>query len=58
MLGAGAVLGVLEQAMRAALTCAGAALLEAVLASDGDGYRGPRAGCGCGSEERRVGKEC
>jgi hypothetical protein len=38
---------VLEQAMRAALTSAGARLLEAVLA-DGTGYRGPRAGCGCG----------
>jgi hypothetical protein len=50
MLGAGAVLGVLEQAMRAALTSAGAALLEAVLAGDGDGYRGPRAGCGCGGQ--------
>ena len=36
--------------MRAALTSAGAALLEAVLASDGDGYRGPRAGCGCGGQ--------
>jgi hypothetical protein len=50
MLGAGAALGVLEQAMRAALAAAGAALLEAVLASDGDGYRGPRAECGCGGQ--------
>jgi hypothetical protein len=38
---------VLEQAMRAALTSAGARLLEAVLAG-GTGYAGPRAGCGCG----------
>jgi hypothetical protein len=43
----GAGLGVLEQAMRVALTAAGARLLEAVLAG-GTGYRGPRAGCGCG----------
>jgi len=47
MLGSGAALGVLEQAMRAALAAAGARLLEALLASD-DGYAGPRAGCGCG----------
>ncbi len=50
MLGAGAALGVLEQAMRAALACVGARLLEAVLAGDGDGYAGPRAGCGCGGQ--------
>ena len=37
MLGSGAGLGVLEQAMRAALTNPGTRLLEAVLASDGDG---------------------
>ena len=43
----GAGLGVLEQAMRAALTSAGARLLEAVLAG-GTGYCGPRAGCGSG----------
>jgi hypothetical protein len=49
MLGGGAVLVVLEQAMRAALTSAGARLLETVLAGDGDGYAGPRAACGCGS---------
>jgi hypothetical protein len=49
MLGAGAALGVLEQAMRAALTLAGARLLEAVLAGE-DGYAGPRAGCGCGGQ--------
>jgi hypothetical protein len=50
MLGQGAALGVLEQAMRAALTSAGARLLEAVLAGDGDGYAGPRAACGCGGQ--------
>jgi hypothetical protein len=49
MLGGGAVLVVLEQAMRAALTSAGARLLETVLAGDGDGYAGPRAACACGS---------
>jgi hypothetical protein len=45
MLGSGQALGVLEDAMRAALTSAGARLLEAVLAGDGDGYAGPRAAC-------------
>jgi len=49
MLGSGQALGVLEQAMRAALTCAGARLLEAVLAGQ-DGYCGPRAGCGHGHQ--------
>jgi hypothetical protein len=50
MLGTGAALGVLEQAMRAALTSAGARLLEAVLAGE-DGYCGPRAECGgCGGQ--------
>jgi hypothetical protein len=44
MLGAGAALGVLEQAMRAALSSAGARLLEAVLAGE-DGYAGPHARC-------------
>ncbi len=44
MLGAGAALGVLEQAMRAALATAGARLLEAVLAGE-DGYAGPHAEC-------------
>lgn len=48
MLGAGAALGVLEKAMRAALASAGARLLETVLASDGDGYAGPHAKCGNG----------
>lgn len=47
MLGQGAGLGVLEQAMRAALAAADARLLEAVLAGD-DGYQGPRADCGSG----------
>ena len=51
MLGSGAGLGVLEQAMRAALTSSGTRLLEAVLASDGDGYCGPRAACSnCGGQ--------
>ena len=50
MLGAGAGLGVLEQAMRAALTSAGARLLETVLAGDGDGYAGPHAARGCGRQ--------
>jgi hypothetical protein len=44
MLGTGAALGVLEQAMRAALTTAGARMLEAVLAG-ADGYAGPHARC-------------
>jgi hypothetical protein len=54
MLGAGAVLGVLEQAMRAALASAGARLLETVLAGE-DGYCGPRAGCGCGGQAGYAG---
>jgi hypothetical protein len=49
MLGQDTALGVLEQAMRAALTAAGGRLLEAVLAGE-DGYRGPRAGCGQGHQ--------
>jgi hypothetical protein len=48
MLGQGSALGVLEQAMRAALNAAGARLLQAVLAGDGDGYAGPHAKCGAG----------
>jgi hypothetical protein len=40
---------VLEQAMRAALTSAGAALLEAVLAGE-DGYCGPHARCPAGHQ--------
>jgi hypothetical protein len=51
MLGSGAGLSVLEQAMRAALTSSGARLLEAVLAGDGDGHCGPRAACSnCGGQ--------
>ena len=50
MLGQGAALGVLEQAMRAALACTGTRLLQAVLDGDGDGYAGPRAACGCGGQ--------
>jgi hypothetical protein len=50
MLGSGAALGVLEEAMRAALSAAGAALLQAVLDEQDDGYCGPRAGCGCGGQ--------
>jgi hypothetical protein len=40
--------------MRAALTSAGAALLEAVLAGE-DGYCGPRAECGCGRQAACAG---
>jgi hypothetical protein len=54
MLGQGAALGVLEQAMRAALTAAGARLLEAVLAGDA-GYCGPRADCGAGHRAAYAG---
>jgi hypothetical protein len=57
MLGAGAALGVLEDAMRAALASAGAALLQAVLDQEGDGYAGPRAGCGgCGGQAAHAGR--
>jgi hypothetical protein len=55
MLGAGAALGVLEQAMRAALASAGARLLETVLAGE-DGYHGPHAGCGCGGQAVYAGR--
>ncbi len=54
MLGAGAALGVLEQAMRAALASAGARLLETVLAGQ-DGYAGPHAACGCGGRAAYAG---
>jgi len=54
MLGSGAALGVLEQAMRAALACTGARLLEAALAGQ-DGYAGPHAGCGCGGQAAYAG---
>jgi hypothetical protein len=50
MLGGSLGLGVLEQAMRAALAPAGAAMLQAVLDEQDDGYAGPRAGCGCGGQ--------
>ena len=55
MLGAGAALGVLEQAIRAALASAGARLLETVLAGE-DGYCGPHAGCGCGGQAGYAGR--
>ena len=54
MLGAGDGLAVLEQAMRAALATAGAALLEAVLSAE-DGNAGSRAGCGCGGQAAYAG---
>ena len=54
MLGQGAALGVLEQAMRAALTSAGGRLLEAILAAD-TGYQGPQAGCGRGHQAAFAG---
>jgi len=51
MLGSNAAMGVLEDALRAALTSAGAALLQAVLDQQGDGCAGPRAGCvSCGGQ--------
>jgi hypothetical protein len=56
MLGTGAALGVLEQAMRAALMAAGARLLEAVLAGDDDGYAGPYAKCGHGHQAGYAGR--
>ena len=54
MLGSGQGLGVLEQAMRAALTSAGARLLEAVLAGGG-GYAGPHAKCPDGHQAGYAG---
>ena len=56
MLGAGAALGVLEQAMRAALASAGARLLEAVLAGGRTDTAGPHAGCGCGGQAVYAGR--
>ena len=56
MLGSGAALGVLEEAMRAALAAAGARLLEAVLAGDDDGYAGPHAKCGNGHQASFAGR--
>jgi hypothetical protein len=55
MLGSGQGLGVLEQALRAALTTAGGRLLEAVLAGGGDGYAGPRATCPAGHQAGYAG---
>ena len=55
MLGSGQGLGVLEQAMRAALAAAGAALLQAVLDEQDDGYCGPHAACGCGGQAAYAG---
>jgi hypothetical protein len=56
MLGQGAGLGVLEEAMRAALAAAGARLLEAVLAGDDDGYAGPHAKCASGHQAAFAGR--
>jgi hypothetical protein len=55
MLGSGQALGVLEHAMRAALAAAGARLLEAVLAGDGNGYAGPHMACGDGHQATYAG---
>jgi hypothetical protein len=56
MLGSGQGLGALEEAMRAALARSGAALLQAVLDEQDDGYCGPRAGCGgCGGQAGHAG---
>ncbi len=58
MLGSGAALGTLESAMRAALTAAGAALLQAVLQEQDDGYCGPRARCPrCGGHAAFAGTQ-
>ena len=56
MLGQGAALGVLEDAMRAALATAGARLLEAVLGGDDDGYAGPHAKCVSGHQASFAGR--
>jgi hypothetical protein len=56
MLGPGQGLAVLEEAMRAALVSAGAALLQAVLEEQDDGYCGPHAACaGCGGRAGYAG---
>jgi hypothetical protein len=55
MLGSDAALGVLEEAMRAALACAGARLLETVLAGH-DGYAGPHAECASGHQAAYAGR--
>jgi hypothetical protein len=56
MVGQGSALGVLEQAMRAALNAAGARLLEAVLADGDDGYAGPHVKCGAGHQAGYAGR--
>ena len=56
LLGTGAGLGVLEEAMRAALASSGARLLQAVLDSDDDGYAGPHAKCGAGHQAGYAGR--
>jgi hypothetical protein len=56
MLSSGAALGVLEEAMRAALAASGARLLEAVLAGDGDGYAGPHVKCASGHQAVFAGR--
>jgi hypothetical protein len=56
MLGSGAALGVLEEAMRAALAASGARLLEAVLAGGGDGHAGPHAKCASGHQAVFAGR--
>ena len=55
MLGSGATLGTLEQAMRAALAASGARLLQAVLDDGDDGYAGPRAKCAAGHQANYAG---
>jgi hypothetical protein len=54
MLGSGESLGVAEQVMRAALTAAGARLLETVLAGE-DGYAGPHVACPQGHRADHAG---
>ena len=56
MLGSGQGLGVLELAMRTALTSAGTRLPEAVLASGDDGYAGPHAQCPDGHQAGYAGR--
>jgi hypothetical protein len=55
LLGTGSGLGVLEQAMRAALAASGARLLQAVLAGGGDGYAGPHLKCSAGHQASYAG---
>jgi len=56
MLGQGTGLGVLEEAMRAALASSGARLLQAVLDGDDDGYAGPHAKCPSGHQATFAGR--